>query len=65
MPSVNMVAFSAKLVDRGAGRPGQLLRHVSDPKRWKPKVLIGRDVNGKRQYLSEVVHGSKRDAKRG
>lgn len=50
-------------VDRGSGsRAGQLLQHVSDPKRWQVKAFIGRDGKGKKLYRSEVVHGRKRDA---
>src|SRR5680860_902350 len=48
---------------RGAGsRGGQILRHESDRKRWQVKAFIGRDANGKKRYLTQVVHGGKRDA---
>lgn len=50
-------------VDRGSGsRPGQLLQHIDDPKRWQIRAFIGRDARGKKMYRSEVVHGRKRDA---
>lgn len=50
-------------VDRGSGsRPGQLLRHKDDPNRWLVAVFLGRDADGKRQRISEVVYGRKRDA---
>ena len=50
-------------VDRGAGpRAGQLLQHVSDPKRWQIKVFLYRDETGRKRYRTEVVHGKRREA---
>jgi integrase len=50
-------------VDRGKGpRAGQLLQHVSDPKRWQIKVFLFRDETGRKRYRTEVVHGKKREA---
>ena len=50
-------------VARGAGpRAGQLLQHVSDPKRWQVKVFLFRDEQGRKRYRTEVVHGKRRDA---
>lgn len=50
-------------VDRGSGsRAGQLLRHYEDPHRWQVRVFLGRDSRGKKLNVSEVVHGTKREA---
>lgn len=50
-------------VKQGNGpRAGQLLQHVSDPKRWLVKAFIGRDAKGRKRYRSQVVHGRRRDA---
>jgi len=48
---------------QGSGpRAGQLLQHVTDPKRWLVKAFIGRDAKGRKRYRSRVVHGGRRDA---
>ena len=50
-------------VKQGNGpRAGQLLQHVSDPKRWLVKAFVGRDAKGRKRYRSQVVHGGRRDA---
>jgi len=52
-------------VDRGRGASGgQRLRHVDDPRRWMARVFIGRSASGRKRYVSKVVHGGKRDAKK-
>lgn len=48
-------------VDRG-GAPGQLRQHHADPRRWLLRLFLGRDRRGKRQYVSEVFYGGKRQA---
>ncbi len=54
---------SYERVVRGNGpRAGQLFRHVTDPSRWQIMAYIGRDVHGKKQYRTQVVHGRKKDA---
>lgn len=47
---------------RTSSRGGQLLGHVTDPRKWKLKVFIGRDANGKRRWRSQVVIGTKKQA---
>ena len=50
-------------VTHGNGpRAGQLLQHMSDPKRWLVKAFIGRDAKGRKRYRSQVVHGGRREA---
>lgn len=46
---------------RGAGG-GQLLQHVSDPRKWMVVVFIGRDGKGKRKDRKEVLTGTKKQA---
>jgi integrase len=41
---------------------GQLLRHVTDPNRWMARVFISRDSKNRKQYQSQVVHGSRKEA---
>ena len=39
---------------------GQIIERGRD--RWLVKVYVGRDVNGKRKYISKTVHGGKKEA---
>jgi integrase len=41
-------------------RAGQII--PKGPKKWLVRVFVGRDANGKRRYVSELVHGGKKDA---
>ncbi|MBI3680714.1 MAG: hypothetical protein HY235_09985 [Acidobacteria bacterium] len=40
--------------------PGQIINRGKNT--WLVRVFLGRDEQGKRQYLDKTVHGIKRDA---
>lgn len=42
---------------------GELLRHVSDPRKWLVRVFIGKQA-GRKQRIAKVVNGGRREAER-